>query len=626
MIIKQLKAIQDRPKEDTNSKLTIKIPLLQYLGVTSWGFDKLIKHGAMIFTCVDKFKMKNSKSGRISTYRELGFSKEKPYPQSARHAELVRAHCKRNFPLITEESRRHAFLFYCQQSQARFYAEELQTLHGGQTAEVKLRSTIASLAPVLKRIRTGYVMCLTGRLNRDGGGANIDQLDEIVRHPPIIHRKSKLAMLLAKNEHMKTFSHAGSQQMANHLKRFVWIPAVKFLCRTIVKSCVRCQRTNARKHTQQMGNLPDPFIPVPSADKSPKPFEHTALDYTGYLTLKHYGKGKSFHYKVYLAIFYCLYTKAFQIEIVQSTDTPALLMAFDRLCHHRGRPNFLYSDQQPSFIKGNRIIRERISDINKHIEDLQQREKFEWKFGLSHNPQSLWESPIKMAKQSLARVLKTQIVDMQELKTLISRIQFTLNERPLQAEKQTSADSFSFISPHKLIYGMNLAVPDFDFGNTTVPLNNVDQKKSLTRLHTVLEHFRNVYNDYYLVSSQNRHFWRRKNQNINVHDLVLVRSFGSRKYEKRSRWNMGRIVVIHRSPRDQLVRRVDIKFADKTTRTYSVVDVYPLIDAENRKQQAEMLQEQQQIHESNSCVLCTTELRKPQYKDGIWNDYAHTIH
>ena len=640
-VIKQLKSIDD--EGEVPKPLQVKFPILNYLGITSWGYQKLIKHGAMVFTAIDKFHEKHALAGRRLTHRILEDirNEDKNYvcsPQCIQQREKgitclhkkwymqgkdsvgLQEYCKKHFPSVSEENRSHALLLFIQCAQWRFYKEEMQTLHSRQMADVKIRSTLASLSPFLKQIKTGNIMCSTGRMKM--GGVQTDQLDEIVKHPPILDKRSKIAMLLAKHYHAKDFNHANVQTMANHLKRTVWIMHVKQLCRTIVKSCVKCQRTNAKAHQQQMGNVPPPFIPIPSMDaeqgKYPKPFEHTALDYTGYLQLKHSYCKKETRYKVYLAVFYCLYTKAFHIEIVQSTDTPALLMAFDRLVHAEGKVSCLYSDNQPSFVKGDKIIRERITEINKYITDLQEKEKFDWKFGLSYNPQSLWESPIKMVKQSLSKVLRYQVVDHQELSTIISRIQFTLNERPLQADKQTSSDSFDFISPNRLIRGMSLATPDIDFGGTTIPLSSVDQRKSLSRLTTVLERFRNAYNNYYLINAQNRNFWRRKNQRINVHDLVLVRSFGTRKYEKRSRWNMGRIVQIHRSPRDQLVRRVDIKFPNQSIRTLSIVDVYPLLDQENKRDQQTMLDIDQleNSHDSANCLLCTTPISKGESRYG----------
>ena len=629
-VIKQLKTIEEAD-EIVPKTLQVRFPILNYLGVTSWGYPKLIKHGALVFIAIDKFKEKNVLARRRLTHSELEKLRnddgqfacvptcEGRGQCTHKHCAL-RAYCRKNFPCVAEEQRTNSFLLFVQCSQWRFYKDEMQTLHSRQTAEVKLRSTLASLSPFLKRIKTGNIMCSTGRMKM--GGAQIDQLDEIVKHPPILDKRSKLAMLMAKHQHAKEFTHANVQTMANQLKRTVWIMYVKQLCRSIVKGCVKCQRTNARAHQQQMGSVPPPFIPIPSIDGQeqnyPKPFEHTALDYTGYLQLKHYHQKKESRYKVYLAVFYCLYTKAFHVEIVQSTDTPSLLMAFDRLCHTEGKVSCLYSDNQPSFVKGDKLIRERITEINKHIDDLQKREKFDWKFGLSYNPQSLWEQPIKMIKQSLSKVLRHQIVDYQELQTLLRRIQFTLNERPLMADKQTSADSFDFISPNRLIRGMSLATPDIDFGGTTIPLSSVDQRKSLSRLTTVLERFRNVYNNYYLINAQNRNFWRRKNQRINIHDLVLVRSFGTRKYEKRSRWTMGRIVQIHRSPRDQLVRRVDIKFPDQTIRTLSIVDVYPLLDQENKEEQKTMIEIDQleENHDSSNCVLCITPITRGESRHG----------
>ena len=81
---------------------------------------------------------------------------------------------------------------------------------------------------------------------------------------------------------------------------------------------------------------------------------------------------------------------------------------------------------------------------------------------------------------------------------------------------------------------------------------------------------------------------------------------------------MGRIVQIHRSPRDQLVRRVDVKFPNQTIRTLSVVDIYPLIDQENNREQDAMLDIDQleSDHDTNNCIMCTSPLIKGESRYG----------
>ena len=66
------------------------------------------------------------------------------------------------------------------------------------------------------------------------------------------------------------------------------------------------------------------------------------------------------------------------------------------------------------------------------------------------------------------------------------------------------------------------------------------------------------------------------------------------------------------------MRRVDVKFPNQNIRTLSIIDIYPLLDQENKKEQKDMLDIDQieTDHDSNNCILCTSPLVKRESRHG----------
>ena len=574
------KSVQRLQEKQSNLKdkesLSVLLPKLSYYGITDWAYSKLIKSTALIFFAVERFKLKGQKISRTLWHKKL-------YVEStlqARTQQIVDY-----FPLLTTAHKAESRFFYIIQSQLQHYEAEFHALNklqtpDGQMPSVKLRSSIASYSPFLAdtETRQGFIMVASGRHNTDNaeGGASEDgHLPFSLKHPPILPPYAKFTLLLIKHTHCNAFPrHAGSLQVYNHLSREVCIPQGRRMCKRICHTCVRCKKNYARRFKQLMGSLPKAMTPIEGI----RPFQHCSLDYTGYIDCKPHGMGNKHKYKVYLCVFYCLWSKGFHIEIATSTDTKSFLNAFERLSAQRGRPEVLYSDDQPGFVKTDKMIKERLSAINSKIKDDQEHGRFEWNFSLPYKPNSLWEKPIHLVKMCLSRSIRNEIFTYEDLLTAVQGITFTLNERPLMADRQTSNGKFGFISPNRLICGYDLSHMPLQFHKTTVPFKQ-DRIVELRKIDKVRQNFANAYTKEYLVEAKQRQNFFRPNVNIHVDDLVLLQSVGSRQFEKRQEWSLGRITEIHRSPRDNLVRRVGVIEAPLGKfRIRSIHDVCPLID------------------------------------------------
>ena len=572
------------------------IPALSYHSATDWGYKKVIKAAALVFCAVDKFKMWGCLDDRTRSHAEL-FS-----PQQIKDAKLgqkdeertkiIQQHVKTHYPELSDEYKVQAQTYFLVLSQWKHFEEEMIDLHkppvGGKPSQVKVKSSLAKYSPQLRSAGIGRLKIMHITSRHDTQNLPLETKD-----PPILSKKARFAVLFIRYIHVHVFTHSSALQTYNHLKRSVFIPAGLQLCKKILRLCVLCKKMSSKRLDQMMGQLPQPFQHSPEG-YIPKRFEFTAVDYTGAIVISPMGHRNTHSFKCYLCIFYCLYSKAYFVTPVPTNGTDTFLIAFEKLATTFGRPVHLFSDQQPSFVKGSTILRQRISFLNNHIKSLHANEKFEWSFGIAHSPQSLWEKPIYEAKRCLYKIFKQPdlsmakpVLNFNQLDLICRRIGFNLNERPLMSDKLTSPDSLSFITPHRLIYGGDLSAVMLNLSETTIPLNSEIQRSMLKKVDAFVRQFNNIYQKHYVIEARARNYWNRRKPNIQIDDLLLIESHGTRKYEKRASWSAGVVVSVIRG-RDDCIRRVELREADGRVRVHPVHDLFPLIDEFTRNSAREV--------------------------------------
>ncbi|XGW34717.1 hypothetical protein V3C99_018602 [Haemonchus contortus] len=90
-----------------------------------------------------------------------------------------------------------------------------------------------------------------------------------------------------------------------------------------------------------------------------KPSENAGIDYFGPLTVREGDKTE----KAYGLIITCMITRLIRIEIVMDMSTTKLLLAFRRFIARRGVPRRIISDNGPSFILGEEILRRAVQTV-----------------------------------------------------------------------------------------------------------------------------------------------------------------------------------------------------------------------------------------------------------------------
>ncbi|XP_048487065.1 uncharacterized protein LOC119694469 [Plutella xylostella] len=180
-----------------------------------------------------------------------------------------------------------------------------------------------------------------------------------------------------------------------------------------------------------MGELPEERI-TPS-----RPFEHTGVDFTGFIDVKS-NKGRGIKSsKGYVAVFICMVTKAVHLELVSDLSTSSMIAAMRRLAAKRGAPSHIYSDNGTNFVGSSRVIKQELSELkevfNEEFFDEINQMEIEWHFIAPSWPNAggLWESAVKSFKYHFKRVIGNQKLTYEELSTLLAQIEACLNSRPL---------------------------------------------------------------------------------------------------------------------------------------------------------------------------------------------------
>jgi len=154
----------------------------------------------------------------------------------------------------------------------------------------------------------------------------------------------------------------------------------------------------------------------------------------------------------------------------------------------------------------------------------------------------------------MKRVIGLQKLTFEEMTTLVSRIEAILNSRPITPQSSDPNDLQPLTPGHFLIGHPLVAIPEPDL--TSHPFNRLRRWQLLSSFH---QSFWKRWSAEYLTSLQGRAQWMRPHININVGDLVVIRSSTL----PPTAWKLARVEQIHPGD-DGVVRVVTIRTSDGT--------------------------------------------------------------
>ncbi|XP_058817710.1 uncharacterized protein LOC131681019 [Topomyia yanbarensis] len=255
---------------------------------------------------------------------------------------------------------------------------------------------------------------------------------------------------------------------------------------TRYSSLDRCVRADPVPVQQRFGQLPVPRV------TASRPFTVTGVDYAGPVYLRAPHKRASSP-KSYISVFICFSTKAVHLELVSDLTTAAFLAAFRRFTSRRGLPAHVHSDNGTNFQGAKNELRElyQLLEDEKETNIIQSklaRDGITWHLNPPKAPHfgGLWEAAVKVAKKHLHRQLGNSRLCFEDMCTVLSQIEASMNSRPLVPLTEDPNDLNALTPAHFLIGATMYAIPDPDV--RSIPINRLDHYQRMQLLHQQFWH------------------------------------------------------------------------------------------------------------------------------------------
>lgn len=418
---------------------------------------------------------------------------------------------------------------------------------------------------------------------RVGGRLKNANINYDMKHPIIIPYGGRLTELLIQQAHEHSF-HGGARLTLSLLRHQYWIIQGNRATKKQLRKCVTCKKQEPRRLHQIMGDLPDcRSNPAP-------PFYHTGIDYTGCIRIKA-NKGRGIKTtKGYIALFICMVTKAVHIELVSDLSSTSFIAALSRMAARRGAPKHIYSDNGTNFVGANKILQEEQQQFERTFNDTFYREiaemKIEWHWNCPSWPSAggIWERSIRSLKQHLKRVIGDQALTFEEYSTILSKIEASLNSRPLCSISE-DIDDIDFLTPaHFLTTRAGLTVIE-------------TAQDARTRWYLVNKTFQDIWKRWkaeYLSQLSIRSKWLKAQKNIEIGDMVTIHDDSLAP----GKWPVGRVVEVHPG-KDGAVRVVTLKTKNGCIKRPIIkLSILPIAEKEASMQKLEKSEAKKQ-HQQN---------------------------
>lgn len=379
-------------------------------------------------------------------------------------------------------------------------------------------------------------------------------IPECTKYPILLPKESHFTELLITDTHLR-LCHSGVRQTMLSVRGLYWIPQCRRTIAKIVRSCVSCRKVTGD------------FYPV--ADPPPLPdfrvakvdtFENIGVDHCGPLYVR---EGRAKPQKCYVLILTCAVTRGVCLELVWDMSVHQFMLGFRRFVSSHGLPSYIMSDNSSTFECAGRELQAILNDpqFQKYLGNRNIR----WDHYLEYSPH--WGGWIerlnRVFKSAVRKVLSGVCVSFMELYTLLKEVEAVMNSRPISYVYDDVHEGQA-ITPSMLHCGRDLTqLPpnmfNFRFGRKH-PQTCKDRLKYLEKVKT---YFWTRWSREYLTELSERHAVTRKGKQVRqprIDDIVLVKEGGSMSKIPRSRWPLGKIVLLHPG-RDGVVRSVDVSLS-----------------------------------------------------------------
>ena len=355
--------------------------------------------------------------------------------------------------------------------------------------------------------RNGILVCY-GRLENS-------DLEDQARFPIILPKDHKFTELVIRDCH-SLVKHCKVRATLAEVRSRFWITRGRQYVKKVLTDCFVCKR------------LEGTAFPVPAYAPLPEfrvtqslPFANIGIDFAGPI----YYKTKEGMMKSYIALFTCSVTRAVHLELTKDLTTSTFICSLRRFCARRGIPSIIVTDNAKTFKAAAKFLEKLNKD--RMFSDFLEAKRIKWKFNLERAPWwgGHFERMVGEVKRCLRKTVGNAKLSLDELSTLLTEIENTLNARPLTYQGEEF--DAEVLTPYHLMYGHRLSSLSHGI-DSSVDHDFECDSSSLTKRFL------------YLTRKLN-HFWRRWRREY----LAGLRETHRLQSQDKSSVNVGDIVVVH---------------------------------------------------------------------------------
>ncbi|XP_039514870.1 uncharacterized protein LOC120469772 [Pimephales promelas] len=415
-----------------------------------------------------------------------------------------------NSEIMTNREAEAVLLRACQ---AQSFPEEVAALKAKKC--IPAHSRLVNLAPewdpLTNMIRVG------GRLRRL---ANSDP-EQI--HPIVLDPRHAVTKLLIQ-EFDERLLHPGAERVYAEIRRQYWVLRGRQAIKHHQLHCQPCQRWRAQPKVPQMADLPPERLRLLCP-----PFYSTGVDCFGPYLVK-IGRRNE---KRWGLIFKCLTTRAVHIELLNSMDVDAFLLALRRLIARRGQPREIRSDCGTNFRGAERELREAFCSMESELQIRLADHQIDFKLNPPSAPHfgGIWEREVRSIKNALQVAVGNQAVTEDVLSTILVEVEGILNSKPLGYASTDVAD-IDPITPNILLMGRR----DASLPQVAYAPGDMGRRRWRHCQH-MADQFWIQFTKNYLPTLQTRQKWHKASENLEVDSVVLIVD----PQLPRAQWPIGRV-------------------------------------------------------------------------------------
>lgn len=390
--------------------------------------------------------------------------------------------------------------------------------------------------------------------------------------------------------HEEATGHGSAVAMVKVLRTRFWMPNVWKLSDQVKKACKRCTRVMTKPFAQKEAPLPPDRFLAPTLDKQ-DPFRVVGIDFVGpFLPFKPIkgvrkpvgavGNPKT---KFWVMAVSCAMSRAIHLEVLTSLKFGPFECAFRRFTSRRRMPAVIISDNAPTFKAAAHALG--INDFNEAKESTTKLQgkypNIQWNFILARGPWwgGFYERMMALIKDKLAKTCETQcFISEEDFRTAIVVIERYINSRPLTTVRINDRDEFAPVTPLDLLQASpNLPICQaFDLPIKrikTTGLTVEEFEKQRKQQHALWREMWRNFTVHYIDETRKYHskrFFRSRANLLKEGELVLVKppeSFKSTTPLSQLTWPIAKVLKIHKTKRDGIVRGITIELRDEGGKT-----------------------------------------------------------